>query len=114
MIPAKAKLPHILSNISLVLASTKARHKCDHVMNIGCESDCDGGHKPFKLIHAVWENATCPMKDIKILFCPGSVLRLSFGTSLPSIRLRGLLSNAFLLMYLLPCHIGGVFIWRLF
>lgn len=53
------------------------------------------------------EETICPMKDIKIIFCPGSRLLFSFGTLRLSTCLEGLLSNVFLLLYLVLCHIGG-------
>lgn len=47
-----------------------------------------------------------PVKDIKTLFCRGCLHLSSGSLLLLSTFLRGLLSNAFLLLHLAPCHIG--------
>lgn len=68
-------------------------------MNIRSETDRDRGHKLTKLVHFVSRNIIRPTKDIKIyIFCPGS--HFSFSLVLQSTCLKGLLSNAFLLLYL--------------
>lgn len=67
-------------------------------MNIRSESDCDVDHKPSEVLLRVCRNKICPMKDMKILFCPSRLL---------STCLKGLLSNAFLLLHLAWCHTGG-------